>query len=164
MEPFSHTSTSLTPGDVLPPNHSTTYDDNLDSQRSLPSLSPISEDFDDDELPPRTRTPTPQSEYSDDGERLSIKMARWILTEDPNLTEAKEGYRLFPERPEFKQMVDRRNHQKFHETEELARSALKQVQDLVPRTTRSGRHIHPCWPERCRSVFLFPFTQSIGFT
>lgn len=130
VEPFSHNSTSLTPDDVLPPNH-ISYDDNRDSQKSSPSLSPIPEDFDDDELPPRTRTPTPQSEYSDGEERLSIKMARWILTEDPNLTEAKEGYRLFPERPEFKQMVDRRNHQKFHETEEWARSALQQRRNLL---------------------------------
>lgn len=123
MELFSHTSTFLTPDDVLSPDHNS-YDNNPDSQKLSPSLSPIPEDFDDDELTPRTRTPTPQSEYGNGEERLSIKMAQWILTEDPNLTEAKKRYRLFSERPEFKQMVDRCNHQKFHKTEEWARLAL----------------------------------------
>lgn len=58
-------------------------------------------------------------------------MSRLILTENPKLIEAKKWYHLFPERPEFKQIVGRCNHQKFHETEEWARSALQQRRNLL---------------------------------
>lgn len=101
IELFLYTSISLTSDNVLSLNH-TFYDNNLDSQKSLPLLSPIPEDFDNNELPPRTHIPTPQSEYSNEEKRLSIKMVQWILTEDPNLIEIKERYYLFPKRLEFK--------------------------------------------------------------
>lgn len=114
VESFSNISTFLTSNKVLPPNH-TSYDNNHDSQKSLPSLSPTLEDFDNDEISLRTCILTLQSEYGNRKKRLNIKMARWILTD---LTKAKERYHLFPKRSKFKQMVDRCNHQKFYKTEE----------------------------------------------
>ena len=82
-----------------------------------------------DERPPRT--PTPEFTYSEGEERLSVRCAKFVLTKDPSYTEALEGYRLFPQRPEFKLMIEQRNHQRYYEIEEWALSALKQQRNLL---------------------------------
>ena len=76
------------------------------------------------------RTPTPESVYSEGEETQSARCARFVYIQDPLYTEVLEGYRLFPDRPEFKLMVERRNHQKYYETEKWALSALKQRRSI----------------------------------
>lgn len=105
-------------------------DESDDSSSSLTPLGSEDSNVTDLEIRPE-RTPTPESVYSEGEETLSARCARFVLTEDPSYTEALEGYRLFPHRPEFKLMVERRNHQRYYETEEWALSALKQRRNML---------------------------------
>lgn len=146
------------PAPLIRQNPLTPRDDNrhFSSTSSLTSLENNQNDeSDSDKGPPRT--PTPESTYSEGEERLSVRCARFILTEDPSYTEALEGYRLFPERPEFKLTVEKRNHQRYYETEEWALSALKQRRNLLQlcehrltpkQVTRIEAEIYPHRPRK----------------
>ena len=105
------------------------YNDGDDSSSLLTPLG--SEDGNEtDSVIRQERTPTPESVYSEGEETQSARCARFVYIQDPLYTEVLEGYRLFPDRPEFKLMVERRNHQKYYETEKWALSALKQRRSI----------------------------------
>ena len=105
------------------------YNDGDDSSSLLTPLG--SEDGNEtDSVIRQERTPTPKSVYSEGEERLSERCAQFIHTEDPSYTEAIEGYRLFPDRPEFKLMAKRYSHQRYYKTKEWALSALKQRRNI----------------------------------
>ena len=106
-----------------------THNDDDDSSSLLTSLG--SEDGNEtDSVIRQEQIPTPESVYSEGEKRLIERCARFVHTEDPSYTKALEGYRLFPDRPEFKLMVERRNHQRYYETEEWALSALNQRRNI----------------------------------
>lgn len=99
--PSQHLAALIWTNPVIPRDN----DRHFSSTSSLTSLEDNQNDeSDSDRKPPQT--PTPESTYSEGEERFSVRCARLVLTEDPSYTEALEGYRLFPEQPEFKLMVE----------------------------------------------------------